>query len=136
MNNRSAPVQTWLERKLAREPFQPSKAHVASVVWKRAASRPLFAQVTLRVEPSLEFAFVDEAVWPDRRDEYSLSVRDGILDALLIDLALAPGGKFTLERVQWQSDASVPAAYAAAARQAVCELFEKEQKDGARASAV
>jgi hypothetical protein len=136
MIDRAALLEAWLQRKLAREPFQPSGTRVVSVVWKRAACRPLFGQVTLRVEPSPEFAFFDEAVWPDGWDEYSISVRDGILDALLIDLGVAPGGKFILERIEWQPDASVPAAYAAAARQAVCELCEKEQEGGERANAV
>jgi hypothetical protein len=129
-------IAAWLQRKLEREPFRPSRLLRASAVWERSTCRPLFGHVSLRVEPSHEFSFIDEAVWPDGWDEHSACVRDGILDALLIDLGCAPGGKFILERVDWRGDSSVPAAYRAAARQAVCELFVKNQEHGEQANAV
>jgi hypothetical protein len=60
---------------------------------------------------------------------HSACVLDGILDALLLDLGVSPGGEFILESVEWRKIDSVPAAYGATAREAVGELFRSNERD-------
>jgi len=136
MESLSRHLEEWIQRKLAREPFRPSRSHAATAIWQRSLGRRMFGKVTLRVDPAGEFSFVDCAAWPVGASEYSKFVRDGILDALLIDLGVAPGGKFTLEHIEWQGGASAPAAYGAAARDATAELFGQEQLDPKGGNAV
>jgi hypothetical protein len=66
---------------------------------------------------------------PGEDSVHSACVLDGILDALLLDLGVSPGGEFILESVEWRKIDSVPAAYGATAREAVGELFRSNERD-------
>jgi hypothetical protein len=80
-------------------------------------------------QPREHFAYSSVASWPLDDPRFENAVRDGILDAVLIDLACGLAGiAVTLEAIGWHELHSVPRAYYGAAREALLEIFAKDQE--------
>lgn len=123
--------ESWLNRKLDQEPIHLRRPWTMSRTWKRiTGGRIMFAEITLTAEASDSFSYVERIVWPTDYPYFKHCVLDGILDGVLIDLARSPSRmSFSLERINWHEEQSVPRAYYCAARELVGEIFGADERE-------
>lgn len=90
-----------------------------------------FAYVSLYLEPSDEFLYIDEAEWPADEERCSLAVMEGVIDALTGSFQeyWYINVKVTLKEIKYHPVDSSPRSFYKAARNAIEKLVYEHKNE-------
>jgi Elongation factor G, domain IV len=125
-------LEEWVKRKIDRKAISISAAKTVNVTFAKAyGGFGRFASIVIHAEPSNEFKFTSEVVWPRHATQYNDAVLDGILDETLATSlgSLVSRIKYTLKEIGWHDIDSDPTAFYFAAKMAVVEISKYSCKN-------